>query len=413
MSFRFDIEKFDGRINFGLWQVQVKDILIQSGLYKALKGKPTSLSEGKEPDKPSDSSGDKGKSKMSEEEWEELDMRAASQIRLCLAKNVLANVARWSSTNELWEKLEEMYQAKSLSNRLYLKEKFHKLQMEEEVTSKLISEERRLKNGENKSSESGALSVCGNRKKYKGSKKKIICWGCGQPGHLKKDCKNGGANSANGSKKSTKGEVEAFQKAEEELNEIEKERNNAEANRVHYENVMKEKVLPQIKEAETEYMELEKNRKESYRKASVICPESEIEALEDLDGCSTEQLDAKLKRLSQRLMHESNRYSESIDDLRMLYLEKERGERSFSTLCFALALHDMTEAPFRGMDEFDVFMLAEKSAWTPELTLHWLKDPNGYLSHRMISAWREDKETADGSSPLLIVAVRQQLMAAS
>ncbi|KAE8665938.1 hypothetical protein F3Y22_tig00112523pilonHSYRG00165 [Hibiscus syriacus] len=226
---------------------------------KGLKGKPASLSEGKELDKPSDSSGDKGKSKMSEEEWEELDMRAASQIRLCLAKNVLANVARWSSTKELWEKLEEMYQAKSLSNRLYLKEKFHKLQMEEgtkisdhlsalngivselesigveiddedkalrliwslpssyehmqtvlmygkenvnfsEVTSKLISEERMLKNGENKSSESGALSVCGNRNKYKGSKKKIICWRCGQPGYLKKDCKNGGANSANGSK---------------------------------------------------------------------------------------------------------------------------------------------------------------------------------------------------------------------
>ena len=43
------------------------------------------------------------------------------------AKNVLVNVTRWSSTKELWEKLEEMYQAKSLSNRLYLKEKFHKL----------------------------------------------------------------------------------------------------------------------------------------------------------------------------------------------------------------------------------------------------------------------------------------------
>ncbi|KAE8720187.1 Structural maintenance of chromosomes protein 6B [Hibiscus syriacus] len=245
---------------------------------------------------------------------------------------------------------------------------------------------------------------------------------------------------------STKGEVEAFQKAEEELTEIEKERNNAEANRTHYENVMKEKVLPQIKEAEAEYVELEKNRKESYRKASVICPESEIDVLDDMDGSTTEQLDAKLKRLNQRLMHESNRYSESIDDLRMLYLEKESrilrklhtykafrerldacqnaldlrrkkfqrnaallrreltwqfnghlgkkgisghinvdydektlsvevkmpqdassntvrdtrglsgGERSFSTLCFALALHDMTEAPFRAMDEFDVFM---------------------------------------------------------
>ena len=68
------------------------------------------------------------------------------------------------------------------------------------VTSKLISEEKRLKNGENKSSKSAALQVYGNGKKYKGSKKKIICWGYGQPGHVKKDCKNGGGNSTNGSK---------------------------------------------------------------------------------------------------------------------------------------------------------------------------------------------------------------------
>ena len=30
-SMRIEIEKFDGRIDFGLWQVQVKDILIHSG----------------------------------------------------------------------------------------------------------------------------------------------------------------------------------------------------------------------------------------------------------------------------------------------------------------------------------------------------------------------------------------------
>ena len=32
---KFDIEKFDGKINFGLWQIQVKDVLIQSGLHMA------------------------------------------------------------------------------------------------------------------------------------------------------------------------------------------------------------------------------------------------------------------------------------------------------------------------------------------------------------------------------------------
>ena len=32
---KFDIEKFDGRINFGLWQIQVKDVLIQSRLQVA------------------------------------------------------------------------------------------------------------------------------------------------------------------------------------------------------------------------------------------------------------------------------------------------------------------------------------------------------------------------------------------
>ncbi|KAG4116972.1 hypothetical protein ERO13_D12G200300v2 [Gossypium hirsutum] len=123
---------------------------------------------------------------------------------------------------------------------------------------------------------------------------------------------------------STKGEVEAFQKAEEELTEIEKEIHNAEANKLHYENIMNNKVLPQIKEAEAKYLELEKDRKESYKKASVICPESDIEALGDRDETTTEQLDAKLKRLNQRFMHESQQYSESIDDLRMLHQEKER-----------------------------------------------------------------------------------------
>jgi hypothetical protein len=61
-------------------------------------------------------------------------MRAASSIRLCLAKNVLANVQGTSTTKELWEKLEEMYQMKGVSNLVYLKEQFHTLQMAEGTT---------------------------------------------------------------------------------------------------------------------------------------------------------------------------------------------------------------------------------------------------------------------------------------
>lgn len=36
---KIDMEKFDGMINFNLWQVQIKDMLIQSALHKDLEGR--------------------------------------------------------------------------------------------------------------------------------------------------------------------------------------------------------------------------------------------------------------------------------------------------------------------------------------------------------------------------------------
>ena len=38
-AFKFDIQKFDGVINFSRWQIRMNTILTQSGLKKALLGK--------------------------------------------------------------------------------------------------------------------------------------------------------------------------------------------------------------------------------------------------------------------------------------------------------------------------------------------------------------------------------------
>ncbi|KAL6582592.1 hypothetical protein OROMI_004670 [Orobanche minor] len=242
-AMKFDVEKFDGRINFGLWQVQVKDVLIQSGLHKALKGKPVS-------------SGESSSTSESAEEWEGLDLRAASTIRLCLAKNVLANVYGISTAKELWEKLEQLYQGKGISNRLYLKEQFHTLRMDRgtkisdhlsvlnnivseleaievkvededkalrlilslpssyehmkpilmygketlkfaDVTSKLLSEEKRLEGSSMTSSE----VLVTRQGKKKNSGKNLTCWKCGQSGHVKSNCP-GGVGLAKDSKSS-------------------------------------------------------------------------------------------------------------------------------------------------------------------------------------------------------------------
>jgi hypothetical protein len=68
---------------------------------------------------------------MSKEDWEKLDRRERSTIRLCLEDSVLLNVSEESIAKELWDKLGNLYQSKSLVKKLFLRKKLYHLRMED------------------------------------------------------------------------------------------------------------------------------------------------------------------------------------------------------------------------------------------------------------------------------------------
>ena len=57
---------------------------------------------------------------ISQEDWDKLERRARSTIRLFLSDSVLLNVFGEDSAVKLWEKLGSLYQSKSLVNKLFL-----------------------------------------------------------------------------------------------------------------------------------------------------------------------------------------------------------------------------------------------------------------------------------------------------
>ena len=62
-------------------------------------------------------------------------MKAHSAIQLCLADEVLREVADEDTTAGLWLKLESLYMTKSLTNKLYLKQRLFTLRIKEVVGS--------------------------------------------------------------------------------------------------------------------------------------------------------------------------------------------------------------------------------------------------------------------------------------
>ncbi len=69
---------------------------------------------------------------MKEAEKADLKERALSPIFMSVTDNAPCEIVGESSASAAWNKLEELYSAKSLTNRLYLKKRLYNLRMKED-----------------------------------------------------------------------------------------------------------------------------------------------------------------------------------------------------------------------------------------------------------------------------------------
>ncbi|GKC96465.1 retrovirus-related pol polyprotein from transposon TNT 1-94 [Tanacetum coccineum] len=104
----FDIEKFDGTGDFGLWRIKMRVLLIQYGCEAALEVLPED---------------------MEAQAKTELNKKAHSSVILCLGNKVLREVTRETTAAGVWSKPQTLYMTKSLANKLYLKKKLYTLCM--------------------------------------------------------------------------------------------------------------------------------------------------------------------------------------------------------------------------------------------------------------------------------------------
>lgn len=104
---KIDVKKFDGS-DFIFWKMQIEDYPYDKDLYQPLKSKPE---------------------KMEQEEWELLDRKAMSVIRLSLSRDVAYHTITSRSTKEVMKTLEEMYQKPSITNKVHLIRRLFDLRM--------------------------------------------------------------------------------------------------------------------------------------------------------------------------------------------------------------------------------------------------------------------------------------------
>ncbi|KAH9783426.1 hypothetical protein KPL71_009306 [Citrus sinensis] len=110
---KIDVEKFDGKINFGMWRRGVMDALIQIDLDVVLKNK---------------------RHLYDEEIWDRMNEKVCGQIRSCLTNEVKYLVKDEECAVTLWRTLEDKYLVKSLENRIHAMSQVYDFRMKPRVS---------------------------------------------------------------------------------------------------------------------------------------------------------------------------------------------------------------------------------------------------------------------------------------
>ncbi|KAK4386042.1 Retrovirus-related Pol polyprotein from transposon TNT 1-94 [Sesamum angolense] len=190
---KLEVVKFDRTGNFGLWQTRVKDLLAQQEILKTLQPQILAL--------------------MDDEDWEELQQCATGTKCLCLADENMYHVMNLKSPGEIITDLARLNLSIEDEDRVMILlcslpfSYEHLLKKEtmkvDEITTALLAHNQWKQNA-GESSHSDSLHVKGNqdrgrklenggsgkrnfRSKSRG-KKKIHCYKCKEPGHIKRDC---------------------------------------------------------------------------------------------------------------------------------------------------------------------------------------------------------------------------------